>query len=125
MNNFFDYRIILIHSHVHVDNVTAVTPAVTEDSLLLSLPFSVAVMEQIGVSPPEVEAILDELRSTCFEDKTTVHGGFFSGIFTQKPVDVVAKVDQEQEKTTIPITIPSTPQDATTETGPAAAAATC
>jgi hypothetical protein len=45
-----------------LDNVFAITPAVPEDSVLLSLPFGGAVLEQVGVARPEIDAILEDVR---------------------------------------------------------------
>lgn len=52
------------------DNVVAVNPLLPEDSKLLLLPFGGAVLEKIGVSEPEVDAILEDVRRDYMDDKT-------------------------------------------------------
>ncbi|RYH30453.1 hypothetical protein EON65_05030 [archaeon] len=40
----------------------AINPAVPEDSVLLSLPFGGAILQQVGVAEPEIEAIIEDVR---------------------------------------------------------------
>lgn len=44
------------------DNILPVIPALPEDSVLLSLPLGEAVLEQIGVARPEIDAMLEDIR---------------------------------------------------------------
>eukprot|EP00981_Chlorochromonas_danica_P007235 scaffold1618_cov158-Ochromonas_danica.AAC.19 len=44
------------------DNILPIIPALPEDSVLLSLPLGEAVLEQIGVARPEIDAMLEDIR---------------------------------------------------------------
>lgn len=46
----------------------AVSPVLAEDSVVLSLPFGGAVLQKIGVSRPEIFAILEDCRRLYMED---------------------------------------------------------
>lgn len=50
------------------DDVNAVSPALPEDSVLLTLPFGGVVLQQLGVSRPEIDAILENFRKMYMED---------------------------------------------------------
>jgi hypothetical protein len=50
------------------DNVVAMAPVLPEDSVLLTLPFAGAVLRNIGVSRPEIEALMEETRKVHLED---------------------------------------------------------
>ena len=52
-----------------IDKVYAVNPVLSEDSVILSLPFGGAVLEELGVSRPEIAAILEDARKVYMEDE--------------------------------------------------------
>ncbi|KAJ1402492.1 hypothetical protein B484DRAFT_405404 [Ochromonadaceae sp. CCMP2298] len=51
------------------DNVVAMAPVLPEDSVLLTLPFAGAVLRNIGVSRPEIEALMEETRKLHLDDE--------------------------------------------------------
>jgi hypothetical protein len=59
-------RYLLVYSYL--DHVYAVSPALPEDSVLLTLPFGGVVLQQLGVSRPEIDAILENFRKMYMED---------------------------------------------------------
>ena len=44
------------------------SPVLVDDSVLLTLPFGGAVLQKIGVSRPEIDAILEDFRKVYMED---------------------------------------------------------
>jgi hypothetical protein len=46
------------------------SPVLPEDSILLSLPFGGTVLQRIGVSRPEVDAILEDFRKIYMEESS-------------------------------------------------------
>jgi hypothetical protein len=44
------------------------SPILAEDSVLLTLPFGGAVLQSLGVSKPEIDAILEDFRKTYMEE---------------------------------------------------------
>jgi hypothetical protein len=44
------------------------SPVLPEDSIVLTLPFGGAVLQKLGVSKPEIDAISEELRRAYFEE---------------------------------------------------------
>jgi len=50
------------------ENVQAVAPVVPADSVLLTLPFAGAVLQNIGVPKPEIEAIMEDTRRIHLDD---------------------------------------------------------
>ena len=67
------------------DNVYAMCPMLPEDSVLLTLPFGGAVLQQVGVSKPEIDAILDEFRDMYMEDTTEESIDFFTSFQKRLP----------------------------------------
>eukprot|EP00595_Chromulina_sp_UTEXLB2642_P002833 CAMPEP_0196761928 /NCGR_PEP_ID=MMETSP1095-20130614/1242_1 /TAXON_ID=96789 ORGANISM="Chromulina nebulosa, Strain UTEXLB2642" /NCGR_SAMPLE_ID=MMETSP1095 /ASSEMBLY_ACC=CAM_ASM_000446 /LENGTH=334 /DNA_ID=CAMNT_0042112037 /DNA_START=1214 /DNA_END=2218 /DNA_ORIENTATION=- len=51
------------------DNVYAMSPVLPDDSVLLTLPFGGAVLQNLGVSRPEIDAILEDFRRIYIDDK--------------------------------------------------------
>ena len=45
------------------ENVSALSPSLPEDSILLTLPFGGAVLQKVGVSKPEIDALLEDMKS--------------------------------------------------------------
>lgn len=52
------------------EGVYAMTPVLPEDSVLLTLPFGGAVLQRLGVSEPEVNAIMESLRKMYIEEQS-------------------------------------------------------
>ena len=50
------------------ENVSALSPSLPEDSILLTLPFGGAVLQKVGVSKPEIDALLEEMKSEYMMD---------------------------------------------------------
>lgn len=50
-------------------DLSVMTPMLTEDSVLLTLPFGGAVLQNIGVSKPEIDSILEDFRKKYMEDR--------------------------------------------------------
>jgi len=50
-------------------DLSVMTPTLPEDSVLLTLPFGGAVLQNIGVSKPEIDGILEEFRQHYMEDR--------------------------------------------------------
>ena len=44
------------------------SPVLAEDSVLLTLPFGGAVLQSLGVSKPEVDAILEDFRKILMDE---------------------------------------------------------
>ena len=57
-------------------NVYAMSPVLPDDSVLLTLPFGGAVLQKIGVSKPEIDAILEDFRKMYIDDKELDEGSF-------------------------------------------------
>jgi len=57
-------------------NVYAMSPVLPDDSVILSLPFGGAVLQKIGVSKPEIDAILEDSRKMYVDDKELDEGSF-------------------------------------------------
>lgn len=53
------------------DEIHAMAPVIPEDSVLLTLPFAGAVLRNIGVPKPEIDAIMEEVRWQHFEEQST------------------------------------------------------
>ena len=51
------------------DGVYAMSPVLAEDSVLLTLPFGGAVLQKIGMTKPEIDAILEDFRKVYMDDK--------------------------------------------------------
>lgn len=51
------------------DNVRVMSPVLPDDSVLLNLPFGGVVLRSIGVSKPEIDALLEDFRKVYMEDK--------------------------------------------------------
>jgi hypothetical protein len=50
------------------DNIYVMSPVFQEDSVLLTLPFGGAVLKNLGLSQPEIEAIVEDFRKMHMED---------------------------------------------------------
>lgn len=50
------------------DNIQALSPVLPDDSMLLTLPFGGAVLQTIGYSAPEVDAIMEEFKEQYLEE---------------------------------------------------------
>lgn len=50
------------------DDIYVMSPVLPEDSVLLTLPFGGAVLSSLGVSKPEVDAILEDFRKILIEE---------------------------------------------------------
>jgi hypothetical protein len=50
-------------------DLSVMTPMLNEDSVLLTLPFGGAVLQNIGVSKPEIDSILEDFRKKYMEDR--------------------------------------------------------
>jgi TrkA-N domain len=76
-------------------NVYALCPMLPEDSVLLTLPFGGAVLQQIGVSKPEIDAILEDFRFQYMEgsDESTVD--FFTSWQKRLPPSTPLTVAEE------------------------------
>lgn len=49
-------------------DVFAMVPILPEDSVLLSLPFGGRVLQKMGVSPEEVDVLMDDMRKEALQD---------------------------------------------------------
>ena len=49
-------------------DIKVLTPVIPEDSVLLTLPFGGAVLQQLGVTRPEISAVLEDARKKYMED---------------------------------------------------------
>jgi monovalent cation:proton antiporter-2 (CPA2) family protein len=54
------------------DNLSAMAPFIPADSMLLTIPFGGYVLNEIGVSQPEIEAILEEIRKSHYDEIETM-----------------------------------------------------
>jgi len=52
------------------DEVQVICPVIPEDSVLLSLPFGGAVLQKLGVAPPEINLLLEETRREAMAGMT-------------------------------------------------------
>jgi hypothetical protein len=52
------------------------SPVLPDDSVLLTLPFGGAVLQKVGVSKPEIDAILEDFRKMYIDDKELDEGSF-------------------------------------------------
>ena len=52
----------------HPDDIYVMSPVLAEDSVLLTLPFGGAVLQSLGVSKPEIDAILEDFRKILMEE---------------------------------------------------------
>ena len=50
------------------DDIYVMSPVLAEDSVLLTLPFGGAVLQSLGVSKPEVDAILEDFRKNLMDE---------------------------------------------------------
>ena len=75
------------------EDVDAFSPILPEDSVLLTLPFGGAVLQKIGVSKPEIQAILEDFRKTYMSSNEESAFDFLSMFQTRLPPSI-----EEQEK---------------------------
>ena len=50
------------------DDIYVMSPVLAEDSVLLTLPFGGAVLQSLGVSKPEIDAILEDFRKILMDE---------------------------------------------------------
>ena len=51
------------------DNVYAMSPVLPDDSVILTLPFGGAVLQKMGISKPEIDAVLEDFRYKYIDEK--------------------------------------------------------
>ena len=69
------------------------SPVLPEDSVLLTLPFGGAVLQSLGVSKPEVDAILEDFRKILIEEDKDFSDDtfdFLNSFKKKQPLAVVA-----------------------------------
>jgi hypothetical protein len=64
------------------------SPVLPEDSVLLTLPFGGAVLQRLGVSKPEIDAILEELRRSYMESAEQDSYDFLSNFKMRLPPSI-------------------------------------
>lgn len=77
-------------------NVYALCPMLPEDSVLLTLPFGGAVLQQIGVSKPEIDAILEDFRFQYMEDSDETAVDFFTSWQKRLPPSIPASASADE-----------------------------
>lgn len=79
------------------EDVEAFSPMLPEDSVLLTLPFGGAVLQKIGVSKPEIQAILEDFRKSYISGTEESAFDFLSSFQTRLPPSIEEKKDEEKE----------------------------
>lgn len=79
------------------DNVYAMCPMLPEDSVLLTLPFGGAVLQQIGVSRPEIDAILEDFRDMYMDPGTEDQMDFFTSFQKRLPPSNPALAEDDEQ----------------------------
>ena len=80
------------------DDVYAMAPALPEDSMLLTLPFGGAVLQNIGVDRVEIDAILEEKRKRYIEDYEDDEFDFFKAFNRRLPSSIGDEDEDEKDK---------------------------
>lgn len=65
---FIDFSLFSSLSVFTSDDIYVMSPVLAEDSVLLTLPFGGAVLQSLGVSKPEVDAILEDFRKILMDE---------------------------------------------------------
>ena len=81
------------------DDVYAMAPALPEDSMLLTLPFGGAVLQNIGVDRVEIDAILEEKRKRYIDDYEDDGFDFFKAFNRRLPSSTGDEEQDEKDKT--------------------------
>jgi hypothetical protein len=71
-----------------VDNIYVMSPVFQQDSVLLTLPFGGAVLRSLGMSQPEVEAILEDFRRLHIDEDNPFSDDTFNYLSTFGPKKV-------------------------------------
>jgi len=71
------------------DDIYVISPVLAEDSVLLTLPFGGAVLQSLGVSKPEIDAILEDFRKTVIEEDKN---------FSQESFDFLSSYNKVEKK---------------------------
>jgi CPA2 family monovalent cation:H+ antiporter-2 len=84
------------------DNIYVMSPVFQNDDVLLTLPFGGAVLQNLGMSPPEIEAILEEYRKEYMESDKNVNDETFNFLsqFERKkpPIIIKEEINEKKEK---------------------------
>lgn len=81
------------------DDVSALSPNLPEDSVLLTLPFGGAVLQKVGVSKPEIDAIMEEFRKEYMGDSVeNEEFDFLNSLYKRLP-----SVDGTEDAIDVPV----------------------
>jgi len=101
------------------DDVFALCPILPEDSVLLTLPFGGAVLQQIGVAKPEIDAILEEFRGKYMDNFDENELDFFTSFQRRLPPSV-----EDPEEAVEQTAVAETDNDASIEGGDSSSSGT-
>ena len=105
---FSSLKITFIFTHpslppsIYTDNLYVMSPVFSRDSMLLTLPFGGAVLRSLGMSQPEVEAIMDDFRRVADDEKNYTDDTFnflnSYGVSTASIAIVPEKKEKDRER---------------------------